>query len=115
VYRPLWQRVRQQRLTRYFPGDRSADFIARLGAWWAEQHAEDWEGAEPEPFRWEEALDRFAAWLASEHGVPPRGQGGQGRETPATPAVVSPSVGPAQPNAPDSPAGPSSGAGPPAP
>jgi nucleotide-binding universal stress UspA family protein len=112
VYRPLWQRVRQQRLTRYFPGDRSADFIARLGAWWAEQHAQDQEGAEPEPFRWEEALDRFAAWLASERGVPPRGPG---RGTPATPAVVSPSAGPAQPTAPDSPAGPSSRAGPPAP
>ena len=30
VYRPLWQKIREQRLTRYFPGDRSADFIARL-------------------------------------------------------------------------------------
>lgn len=112
VYRPLWQRVRQQRLTRYFPGDRSADFIARLGSWWAEQHAEQEESATPEPFPWEEALDRFAAWLASERGVPPRGQG---RRTPATSAAVPPSVASAPAIVPNSPAGPASSAGPPAP
>ena len=40
VYRPLWHRVRERRLTRYFPGDRSADFVARLGAWRAETEAD---------------------------------------------------------------------------
>jgi hypothetical protein len=70
VYRPLWQRIREQRLTRYFPGDRSADFIARLGAWWAEQHPDG-----EQPFNWEQALDQFAASLASERAVPPRRKG----------------------------------------
>jgi hypothetical protein len=70
VYRPLWQRIRERRLTRYFPGDRSADVIARLAAWWAEQHADD-----EQPFRWEEALEQYAAMLATEHAVPPRSRG----------------------------------------
>ena len=77
VYRPLWQRIREQRLTRYFPGDRSADFIARLGAWWGEQHPDG-----EQPFDWEQALEQFAASLASERAVPPRGK--FGRATPAT-------------------------------
>ena len=81
VYRPLWQKIREQRLTRYFPGDRSADFIARLGAWWAEQH-DDGE----QSVRWEDALDQYAAWLARERGVPPRGRGNRsgGASTPET-------------------------------
>jgi nucleotide-binding universal stress UspA family protein len=70
VYRPLWQRIREQRLTRYFPGDRSADMIARLAAWWAEQHADD-----EQPFRWEEALEQYATMLARERDVPPRRRG----------------------------------------
>lgn len=48
VYRPLWQRVRQLRLTRYFPGERSADLIARLGTWRAgrpDAAAVDWDQA----------------------------------------------------------------------
>lgn len=84
VYRPLWQRIREQRLTRYFPGDRSADFIARLGAWWAEQHADD-----EQPFRWEEALERYAALLAHEREVPPHGRV-QGNGTAATAEPSSP-------------------------
>jgi nucleotide-binding universal stress UspA family protein len=67
VYRPLWQRVREQRLTRHFPGDRTADFVARVGAWRAE-HAAD--GSPPLP--WDEALDRFVATLPSQRGRPPR-------------------------------------------
>lgn len=63
VYRPLWQRVRERRLTRYFPGDRSADFVARVGAWRAEAIAS---GAPP--MSWEEALDQFVATLAAERG-----------------------------------------------
>jgi len=70
VYRPLWQRVRQQRLTHYFPGDRSADFIARLGTWRAE--AAD---GRP-PLAWDEALDRFVATLAKRRNAPrQRGKG----------------------------------------
>jgi nucleotide-binding universal stress UspA family protein len=59
VYRPLWQRIRRRRLTRYFPGDRSADFIARVGAWRAEAMADGGPA-----MTWEEALDRFVATLA---------------------------------------------------
>jgi hypothetical protein len=54
VYRPLWHRIRERRLTRYFPGDRSADVVARLDAWRAEQI----EQGEPPP-SWEDAFDRF--------------------------------------------------------
>ena len=54
VFRPLWHRVRERRLTRYFPGDRSADFVARLGAWQAERV----ENGAP-PLSWDEALDQF--------------------------------------------------------
>ncbi len=59
VYRPLWHRVRERRLTRYFPGDRSADFIARVAAWRAEA------AAGTPPLDWDEALDRFVASLES--------------------------------------------------
>ena len=58
VYHPLWQRVRQQRLTDHFPGDRSADVIARLGAWRAGPGKD--EAASDD---WQHALDRFAATL----------------------------------------------------
>jgi nucleotide-binding universal stress UspA family protein len=54
VYRPLWHRIRERRLTRYFPGDRSGDFIARLGAWRTEQI----EQGEP-PLDWDDAFERF--------------------------------------------------------
>jgi nucleotide-binding universal stress UspA family protein len=62
VYRPLWHRVRERRLTRHFPGDRSADFIARLGAW----RAEEAEHGTP-PSSWDEALDQFVR--SQESGV----------------------------------------------
>lgn len=77
VYRPLWQRIREQRLTRYFPGDRTSDIVARLAAWWFEQHPETEHAAESEPvsFPWEEALEGFAEMLARERAVPPRGRG----------------------------------------
>jgi hypothetical protein len=61
VYRPLWHRVREGRLTRYFPGDRSADFIARVGAW----HAETAEDGASAPTSWDDALDQFVATLTT--------------------------------------------------
>ena len=63
VYRPLWQRVRERRLTRYFPGDRSADFVARLGAWRAEQLDEGGTEDGAAALSWDEALDQFVATL----------------------------------------------------
>ena len=60
VYRPLWHRVRERRLTRRFPGDRSADFIARVGAW----RTEATDRGEP-PLTWDDALDGFVATLPS--------------------------------------------------
>jgi hypothetical protein len=69
VYRPLWQKVRERRLTRYFPGDRSADFVARVGAWRAAQMEG---GAAPLP--WDEALDRFVETLVKERRATPRPQ-----------------------------------------
>jgi hypothetical protein len=52
VYRPLWEAVRARQLTAAFPGDRSADLIARV-AEWREAHAP---GAD-----WLTALDHFVA------------------------------------------------------
>jgi nucleotide-binding universal stress UspA family protein len=77
VYRPLWQRIRERRLVRYFPGDRTSDIVARIAAWWAEQHPESEHEPEAEQVRfpWEEALERFAEMLARERAVPPRGRG----------------------------------------
>jgi nucleotide-binding universal stress UspA family protein len=81
VYRPLWRRVRQRRLTHYFPGDRSADFIARLGTWRAAAAAHG-----GSPLDWDEALDRFVATLASRPDEPwPRGQAGSPPGPPAPP------------------------------
>ena len=37
VFRPLWQEIRARQLVAAFPGDRSADLIARLFAWCAEE------------------------------------------------------------------------------
>jgi hypothetical protein len=80
VYRPLWQRIRRrQRLTRFFPGDRTADFIARVGAWRAETMAEG-----GPRLSWDEALDRFVATLADRRRA---GLNGAGAEVPpAAPA-----------------------------
>jgi hypothetical protein len=50
VFRPLWQGIRARQLTAAFPGDRSADLIARLALWRA---------AEAPELDWLEALDRF--------------------------------------------------------
>jgi nucleotide-binding universal stress UspA family protein len=52
VFRPLWERVRRLRLSGLYPGERTADIIGRLGAWWTEQ------GAEGSP-DWDEALRHF--------------------------------------------------------
>ncbi len=65
VFRPLWQRVRQLRLTRYFPGERSADVIARLGTWRASRP----DGLAME---WSEALTRFQEELAARGEAVPR-------------------------------------------
>jgi len=50
VFRPLWLQIRAQQLTAAFPGDRSADLVARL-VQWRENTAPDLD--------WAEALDRF--------------------------------------------------------
>ncbi|MGE3912412.1 MAG: universal stress protein, partial [Chloroflexota bacterium] len=85
VFRPLWQRIRERRLTNYFPGDRSADFVARVGAWRAEMI----ERGLP-AMSWEEALDQFAAGLASQHVPRPRDRSGR----PLSGSVTAPSEPP---------------------
>jgi nucleotide-binding universal stress UspA family protein len=50
VFRPLWQTIRARQVTAAFPGDRSADLIARLAIWRA---------AEAPDLNWQAALDRF--------------------------------------------------------
>jgi nucleotide-binding universal stress UspA family protein len=50
IFRPLWQTIRARELTAAFPGDRSADLIARLTVWRA---------AEAPNLDWLDALDRF--------------------------------------------------------
>jgi Universal stress protein family len=72
VYRPLWERVRRLRLGRFFPGERSADIIARLASWWATQ-------APDAPPDWDEALRRFEA----EEGGRWMAEGGSPAATPA--------------------------------
>jgi nucleotide-binding universal stress UspA family protein len=43
VFRPLWQTIRARELIAAFPGDRSADVIARLAVWRAAEAADlDW-------------------------------------------------------------------------
>ena len=56
VFRPLRRRMRALELARYFPGERSADLIARLGRW--RVGAADREGT---LLTWEETLTRFVA------------------------------------------------------
>jgi hypothetical protein len=50
VFRPLWQTIRARELIAAFPGDRSADLIARLAIWRA---------AEAPDLDWPEALETF--------------------------------------------------------
>ena len=50
IFRPLWQTIRARQLTAAFPGDRSADIIARLAVWRA---------AEAPELDWPLALERF--------------------------------------------------------
>jgi nucleotide-binding universal stress UspA family protein len=50
IYHPLWEMVRARQLTASFPGDRSADLIARL-AGWRESYAPNLD--------WAAALERF--------------------------------------------------------
>jgi nucleotide-binding universal stress UspA family protein len=50
IFHPLWQTIRARELTAAFPGDRSADLIARLTVWRA---------AEAPDLDWLDALDRF--------------------------------------------------------
>src|SRR5205823_6188974 len=50
VFRPLWQAIRARQLIAGFPGDRSADLVARLAVWRA---------AEAPDLDWSAALDRF--------------------------------------------------------
>jgi nucleotide-binding universal stress UspA family protein len=50
VFRPLWQTIRARQLAAAFPGERSADLVARLAVWRA---------AEAPDLDWLEALDKF--------------------------------------------------------
>jgi nucleotide-binding universal stress UspA family protein len=50
IFRPLWQLIRARQLTAAFPGDRSADLIARLAVWRA---------AEAPELDWLEAWEKF--------------------------------------------------------
>lgn len=70
VYRPLWHEIRRLRLTRYFPGDRTADFVARIGKW----RNEMLENGAP-AVSWDAALEGFAATLEREQVARPRSQG----------------------------------------
>ncbi len=60
VFRPLWQAIRARQLTAAFPGDRSADLIARLAVWRADEAPE---------LDWLDALDRFVERSASTRGT----------------------------------------------
>jgi nucleotide-binding universal stress UspA family protein len=57
VFRPLWQTIRARELISAFPGDRSADLLARLALWRA---------AEAPDLDWPTALERF---LESQNAV----------------------------------------------
>src|SRR5579859_4779317 len=50
VFRPLWESIRARQLTAAFPGDRSADLIARVAVWRA---------ANAPQLEWPQALERF--------------------------------------------------------
>jgi hypothetical protein len=50
VFRPLWETIRAREIIAAFPGDRSADLIARLAIW---------RQAEAPDLDWLTALDRF--------------------------------------------------------
>jgi nucleotide-binding universal stress UspA family protein len=56
VYRPLWMAIRARELTAAFPGDRTADVVARLAAW---------RDVEAPHLEWLAALDAFVAQMAS--------------------------------------------------
>jgi nucleotide-binding universal stress UspA family protein len=51
IFRPLWQAIRARELVAAFPGDRSADLIARLAVWRA---------AEAPELNWQVALEQFS-------------------------------------------------------
>jgi nucleotide-binding universal stress UspA family protein len=58
VYRPLWEQVRARQVAaRFFPGDRSADVIARLAAW---------RRVDAPDLDWSAALERFVELQAQE-------------------------------------------------
>jgi nucleotide-binding universal stress UspA family protein len=50
IFRPLWQTIRARELIAVFPGDRSADLVARLAAW---------RTANAPDLEWPTALERF--------------------------------------------------------
>ena len=50
VFRPLWETIRARQLTSVYPGDRSADLVARLALWRA---------IEAPDLDWRTALERF--------------------------------------------------------
>ncbi|MDP8924901.1 MAG: universal stress protein [Chloroflexota bacterium] len=86
VYHPLWQRVRARRLTRYFPGDRAADFVARVSAWRSE-------AADAADLAWDEALDRFVSTLMRRRRLSRDGQRRGSLTDPAPPPRSTPDTG----------------------
>jgi hypothetical protein len=50
VFRPMWQAIRARQLASYFPGERTADILARLATW---------RQVEAPDLDWPEALDAF--------------------------------------------------------
>jgi hypothetical protein len=45
VYRPLWHAIRAREMAAAFPGERTADVIARLAVWREQTHSPSWEDA----------------------------------------------------------------------
>ncbi len=54
IFRPLWKRVRGARLAQHFPGERSADIIARIATWRSEHPDEN-----HALLSWDAAFERF--------------------------------------------------------
>jgi len=50
IFRPMWQAIRARQLSSYFPGERTADLVARLTAW---------KQVEAPELDWPSALDEF--------------------------------------------------------
>lgn len=79
-YRPLVRRIRQLGLGRYFPGERSADIVARLAEFRAAELART-----GEPLDWATALQRFVTMLRQRPAGPAGAPGGGAATLPGPP------------------------------